>query len=160
MAIFPSIRDVLDSLLRPSQSAGLQAQATRQALSGSVATGVDLLTFKLGLAVDLTPALAATFSSAAGASVNFLITRHYVYGGVDQAKKAWTQFLLYVPAVLISLGLVQLMLAVFHLWLGFPPMPVKIASVPVVFVWTVLSGKYLIFNRRRLELPNELDTSL
>jgi hypothetical protein len=55
---------------------------------------------------------------------------------------------LYVPTVLVSVALTQLILAIFSLWLGFGPMPVKMAAVPVVYVWTVFSGKCLVFDKR------------
>ncbi|MDR2442393.1 MAG: GtrA family protein [Deltaproteobacteria bacterium] len=145
------LRLIVDSIFRPSASDSLKSQAIRQVVSGAAATAADLIVFKIGLILSIPVPCTALISGFSGAVINFLITRHYVFGHIDKQKKGvWTQFAMYIPAVLVSMGLTQLILLVFHLWLNFDPMLVRIAAIPVVYVWTVLCGKYIIFNRRKV----------
>lgn len=118
-------------------------------VSGGVATLTDLILFKLFLLLAVSVLPAAVISGTAGTVLNFFGTRYYVYGETDKQKiKPWTQFALYIPAALISLGIIQVILLIFHLWLGFDPLLVKVAGVPIVFAWTVFNGKYIIFNKK------------
>jgi putative flippase GtrA len=141
-------KDIFRSLWHPAQSDPLKAQAIRQVASGFAATIVDLLFFKIGLIFGVNVLIAAFFSASLATVVNFLITRYYVFGHVSEQKiRALAQFALYIPAVLVSMGLTQLILLVFNIWIGFDPMLVKIAAIPVVYIWTVICGKYIIFKR-------------
>jgi SAM-dependent methyltransferase/putative flippase GtrA len=125
------------------------AQAVRQALAGLIATSADVGVFKLCLMAGIHPMLAAVASFAAGTSTNFCLTRHYVIGEVRrQVRSLPVQFAAYLATGLVSLGIVQALLLVFHVLLGFDPFHVKLASVPVVFVWTVTSSRFLVFRKR------------
>ena len=146
----PIIKRIWDSVLHPGETDNLQSQAIRQTLSGGAATIVDLLVLQLGLALSIPVLLAALMSNSLASFVNFVIIRHYVYGQTERQKKSvWTQAVLYVPAVLVSMGLIQLSLLILSVWLGFHPMLVRIfVCIPVVFCWTLISGKFLIFDKR------------
>jgi putative flippase GtrA len=92
----------------------------------------------------------AVASFAAGTSVNFSLTRHYTVGEPEkQDRGVLAQYAAYLAMGLVSLAAVQAMLGVFHLVMGFDPFLVKLASVPVVFVWTVLASRFLVFTKRR-----------
>jgi SAM-dependent methyltransferase/putative flippase GtrA len=145
----PTPSFVFRSLARPGEDRSIEAQAVRQALAGLFATAADLGTFRLGLALLLHPMACATASFAVGTTVNFFLTRHYVIGEPARQKRSLpVQYLTYVATGLVSLAIVQILLLVFHLLLGFQPFHVKLASVPVVFVWTVLSSRFLVFVKR------------
>jgi putative flippase GtrA len=142
------IRRLAASIFRPSQNQRFGSQFVRQILSGALATSVDLLVFHIGLAWSLSAQAAALISVFSGAVVNFLITRYYVFGHIQEQKKdILTQITFYIPAVLVSLGLTQLIIYVFHNQLGWNPMLVRAGAVPVVYLWTVLCGKFIIFNK-------------
>ncbi|MDR1309370.1 MAG: GtrA family protein [Deltaproteobacteria bacterium] len=149
--MFKGLIGLAISLLRPDRSDNLRGQATRQIVSGLLATLADLAVFKLGLVLGLKVLVSALVSAAVATVVNFMFTRHFVFGQVERQRKGpWTQFALYVPTVLVSVALTQLILSVFSLWLGLDPMLVKVAAVPVVYVWTVFSGKYFVFDKEPL----------
>ncbi|MDR2443870.1 MAG: GtrA family protein [Deltaproteobacteria bacterium] len=140
--------ELVNSLLRPDKSDNIKGQAFRQIISGFTATVVDLAVFKLELILGVNVLLAALVSAGASTLVNFTITKYYVYSQVDRQKKRtrW-QFILYIFTVLVSIGLTQLILLIFSIKHGFDPFLVKIGAVPFVYIWTVLSGKYIVFNK-------------
>jgi putative flippase GtrA len=140
--------ELANSLLRPDKSDNIKGQAFRQIISGFTATVCDLAVFKIGLIFGVNVLVAALLSAAASTVVNFTITKYYVYSQVDRQKKGIkSQFVLYIFTVLVSVGLTQLILLVFNIKLGFDPMLVKVGAVPFVYIWTVLSGKYIVFNK-------------
>lgn len=146
---FPS--RLLESLLHPRRNGALKDQAVRQMASGAVATLADLCVYKMLLMASAHVLLAALIAVFSGAAVNFTITRYYVYGEVGrQSLPAKIQMLLYAPAVAVAIGITQLILYLLSVRRGLDPMLVRIfVCVPVVYFWTLLSGKYLIFNKRR-----------
>jgi SAM-dependent methyltransferase len=90
----------------------------------------------------------AVLSYAAGLTTNFFLARHYVIGEPDrQLRSLPAQFAAYAATGLVSLAVVQILLLVFNVILEFDPFLVKIASVPVVFAWTVLSSRHLVFTK-------------
>jgi putative flippase GtrA len=119
--------------------------------SGTVATLTDIAGFKLGLVAGIEVLTAALLAMTLSSLVNFVITRFYVFGQIVRQRKGWwAQLLMYVPAVLVSIALTRLILYTLSVRGGFDPMLVKIfVAVPAVFVWTFLSGKLLIFDKRR-----------
>jgi putative flippase GtrA len=148
--ILRSVRSILSDLFNPNKSDNIQGQAVRQVVSGAVSTLADLICFKLFLVLGLPVLLAALCSVVLAGTINFCITRRYVFGQVERQNKSLRiQFLFYIPTVLVSAGLTQLILVVFNVWLGFGPMLVRISAVPVVYVWTVLSGKYIVFTKKK-----------
>jgi putative flippase GtrA len=97
----------------------------------------------------------AAASFAVGTTVNFFLTRHYTIGEPEKQDRGITvQYLAYVCTGFVSLAIVQAMLWGFHLVMGFDPFHVKLASVPVVFVWTVLSSRFLVFTKKRAASPS------
>lgn len=117
-------------------------------LSGTVATGIDLAVFQLSLWAGWAIPKAATISFCFAVVVNFILSRLYVYGNVDKQKHlARTQFIFFVLAAFVSLGLTQLMLLILAIHLGLLPILAKILAVPVVFIWTLLAGRYLVFSK-------------
>jgi len=140
----PTLRFVWESLRHPSRDGTLAAQAVRQGLSGSVTTLTDLAVFQLclwgGLAIWLSAAVSFVFALLA----NFLGMRWYVFGDVArQRRNKASQAALYILVALSSLGIIQAWLWVFAVRAGFPPLLVKAAGVPVVFLWTVLAGRFV-----------------
>jgi putative flippase GtrA len=148
--LFTFVKQITESLRHPADNNTLKAQVIRQMASGAIATLTDIISFKLGLLIGLHILLSSLLGLSMGAVVNFIITRHYVYGQIErQKKKASTQFLLYIPTVLVTICITQLIMLILCVKLGFDPMLVKVfVAVPLVFLWTLLSGKYLIFNKR------------
>jgi putative flippase GtrA len=144
------IKRAAASLLHRDREDSLEGQAVRQAASGAAATLIDIGLFKLALGLSAHALPAALISTSAGGAVNFVLSRHYVFGRIERQRRPLAaQILLYVPAVLVAVALNQLILAILCLWLGLPPMPVKIlAATPLVFLWTLFSGRCLIFARR------------
>jgi putative flippase GtrA len=146
--MFKRLFELLNSLIRPDKSDNIKGQAFRQIISGFTATAADLAVFKLELILGVQVLEAALVSAGVSTLVNFTITRYYVFSQVDRQKKQLKlQFLLYIFTVLVSVGLIQLILFVFNIKLGFDPFLVKIGAVPFVYVWTILSGKYFVFNK-------------
>jgi putative flippase GtrA len=143
-----SLASLISSLLSPDKSDNIKGQAVRQILSGFLATITDLAVFQVCLKLDIKVLAAALIAQTFSAVVNFIITKFYVFGHVDrQKKKSRVQFILYIFTVLVSIGLTQLFLLIFSLWLGFEPMLVKIISVPFIFIWTLFCGKYIVFDK-------------
>lgn len=144
------LKRITKSLSRPAECQTLKDQAIRQAASGAAATLADISAFKLCLVIGLHVLIAALISMTLALLVNFAISRRYVFGEVElQKKRAMVQLALYVPAALAAIGLTQLVLYVFNMRLGMDPMLVKIfVAVPLVFLWTLLCGKYLLFDKR------------
>jgi putative flippase GtrA len=146
--MFKKLVELASNLLRPDKSDNIKGQAFRQILSGFTATVCDLAVFKIGLDYGLNVLVAALIAMAASTVVNFTITKYYVYSQVERQKKGIKyQFALYIFTVLVSVGLTQLILLIFNIKLGFDPMLVKIGAVPIVYIWTVISGKYIVFNK-------------
>jgi putative flippase GtrA len=119
--------------------------------SGAVATLTDIAGFKIGLVAGIEVLTAALLAMTLSSLVNFVITRLYVFGQIERQRKGWlVQLLMYVPAVLVSIALTRLILYALSVRGGFDPMLVKVfVAVPAVFLWTFLSGKLLIFDKRR-----------
>jgi putative flippase GtrA len=152
VAIRPGLLGRLkDNLLHPANSQTVEAQVVRQMASGTVATLTDIAGFKLGLVAGIEVLTAALLAMTLSSLVNFVITRLYVFGQIErQRKEWWAQLLMYVPAVLVSIALTRLILYALSVRGGFDPMLVKVfVAVPAVFFWTFLSGKLLIFDKRR-----------
>jgi putative flippase GtrA len=146
--MFKGLIDLMSNLLSPNKSDNIKGQAVRQIISGLTATLCDLAIFQLGLSIGINIFAAALISMTISTVVNFTITRYYVYSQVDRQKRAVkSQFLLYIFTVLVSVGLTQLILLIFSINLGFDPMLVKIGSVPFIYLWTLLSGKYIVFSK-------------
>lgn len=145
----PLISFILDALINPRNDGSLKAQAVRQTLSGAVATSLDLITFKLCLIFGIHPMIAAVISFCVSVSSNFIITRYYVFGEVRrQKKKSTLQLVIFVAASLVSLGILQLFLLIFHFHFGLDAFFVRIITVPVVYIWTILATRYIIFDKR------------
>jgi SAM-dependent methyltransferase/putative flippase GtrA len=145
----PTPAFVARAITRPSEDRSIEAQASRQGVAGLGATIADVGAFRSFLALGVHPMACAAASFAVGTTVNFFLTRHYVFGDTRRQRRSLpAQYAAYVGAGLVSLAIVQLLLLVFHFRLGFDPFRVKLASVPVVFVWTVLSSRFIIFVKR------------
>jgi putative flippase GtrA len=147
-----------DSLLRffhggmppCGENPSIVAQSVRQALSGSLATLVDLSSFQAALWIDINIFLAAFFSFCLALLTNFFVSRNYVYGNVTDYKYSRTkQFFLYIFAAFLSLGIIQIFLLIFAVYLMTPPLLAKILALPPVFIFTLLSGRFLIFRTRQ-----------
>jgi putative flippase GtrA len=148
--MFQRAINLVFGLMSHKRTDDIRGQTFRQIISGSMATAADLLVFKLCLVLGVHVLWAPVVASTVGMLVNFVVTRHFVYGETERQKKsAWLQFALYAPSAAVSIALTQLILLVFSVILSFDPMVVKIVSVPLVFVWTLLSGKYLIFTKKK-----------
>lgn len=146
--MFKGLIDLMSNLLSPNKSDNIKGQAVRQIISGLTATLCDLAIFQLGLSIGINIFAAALISMTISTVVNFSITRYYVYSQVDlQKRSVKSQLILYIFTVLVSVGLTQLILLVFSINLGFDPMLVKICSVPFIYIWTLLSGKYIVFSK-------------
>jgi putative flippase GtrA len=140
---------ILDALVHPKNDSSLKAQAVRQILAGAFTTVLDLLSFKLCLIFGIHPMVAAVISFCVGVLSNFILTRVYVIGDVaKQKKKPQFQLAIYVAACLVSLGIVQVFLLIFHFHFKLDPFVVKIMAVPVVFIWTVLASRYIVFDKK------------
>jgi putative flippase GtrA len=140
---------ILQALIHPSRDNSLKAQVARQFLAGFLTTALDVLTFNLCVVSGLHPMIAAVVSFSLAVLTNFTLTRYYVFGEVRrQKKKTVVQLIIYVLVCFVSLGIVQVFLLFFHFRLGLDPVLVKIISVPVVFIWTVLSGRFIIFDKK------------
>lgn len=125
----------------------MAAQAVRQTLSGAITTSLDLLVFQIGLCAGVPVLVSALLSFCVAVITNFCITRYYVFGDVKRQRKSFrTQFFIYLPLCLVSLALTQVILIIFNLHLGWPPLLVKIMAVPVVLLWTVIAGRFIVFN--------------
>ncbi|MDR1080041.1 MAG: GtrA family protein [Deltaproteobacteria bacterium] len=147
---FPTPSFAFRAVFRPSEDRSIEAQAVRQVLAGLVATLADLSVFRGCLALGLHPMVCAVASFVVGTTVNFYLTRHYTIGEPEkQNRSVGLQYVAYMGTGIVSLAIVQAMLGGFHLVMGFDPFHVKIASVPVVFVWTVLSSRFLVFTKRK-----------
>jgi putative flippase GtrA len=93
--------------------------------------------------------IAAVISITVGLITNFAITKFYVIGEVErQKKKTWFQFFVYVCCAMISLLIVQIFLLIFNIYLGFYAFYVKLATIPVVFMWTVFVSRYVVFDKK------------
>jgi putative flippase GtrA len=139
----------LNSLIYPKKDNSLKAQAVRQLFSGGIATLVDILIFKLCVVSGIYPMIAAVISFCLALLTNFTLSRYYVFGEVDrQKKKPAYQLLIYIPVSFVALGIFQMFLLVFYVYLGMDPVLVKIISVPVVFIWTIISSRYIIFDKK------------
>jgi putative flippase GtrA len=149
------LKYVLNSIIHPRYDNSIKAQAIRQFLSGCVATLCDFFIFWFYITIELDPLLAAICSASASLVVNFFITRYYVIGEIHkQTKTVGAQFLVYVGTALVSLAIFQILLLVFHYWLDFDPLYVKIASIPVVYIWTLLSSRFIVFNKNNNKFAN------
>ncbi|MDR1486798.1 MAG: GtrA family protein [Deltaproteobacteria bacterium] len=150
------VKLIWDSVFHPSQTDCLQSQVIRQAISGFTATVVDLSIFKGLLTLGVWVLLAAFFSSTISIIVNFNITRFYVYGHLSEQKTKTpiVQFVYYILTVSVSLGMVLVILQIFSVRMGYDPLLVKICAIPVVFIWTVVSGRYIVFRRTRKKPPS------
>ena len=145
-----TVKRIIESLLHPAENDALKDQAIRQMASGAVTTLADIGAFKIGLLSGLHVLVASFFAMALAIVINFAITRRYVFGEIQRQRKgALVQFLIYVPAALVSIGLTQAVLFLFCVKMNLSPMPIKVlVAVPLVFLWTLFCGKYLIFNKR------------
>jgi putative flippase GtrA len=144
----PLVGFILNSLTHPGQDNSLKAQAVRQVLSGTTATLMDLVSFKIALILGVHPMIAAVISFCFGTATNFTITRYYVFAEVErQRKRTSAQFVIYLLTCFVSLGIVQAFILVFHFQLGLDPLLAKVLAIPVMFVWTVLSGRFLVFDK-------------
>jgi putative flippase GtrA len=149
---FPTPSFIFFSVFRPSENRSVESQAIRQALSGCLITLLDLLVFQSFIWLGLHPMAAAVVSFIIVVITYFLVTRYYVFGEVrDQKKSVLFQFLVYLSSALLSLGVIQLFLLVFFVWLGFDPLLVRIAAIPFVFALTFFAGKFLIFQKKAAE---------
>jgi putative flippase GtrA len=138
----------LSALGGPSKDNSLKAQAFRLVLAGGAATLVDLSVFKLCVVMGLHPMLAAVVSFCLAFLTNYFLTRHFVFGEVaKQRKKTSAQVFIYFLTCLVSLGIAQAFILLFHFRLGFDPFWAKVLSVPVVFVWSVISGRFIVFDK-------------
>jgi putative flippase GtrA len=149
----PTLYFIYESLFHPHKNETIEAQFIRQILSGTATTLVDLISFYLSIKLGIHPMLAAILSFILAVSTNFTIGKFYVIGGVTkQKKKTLSQFILYTIYALISLGIVQFFLLLFHIFMNFDPLYVKIASVPIVFVWTLIVTRYLVFDKKDIKM--------
>lgn len=142
------IRFVVDRIYSQTENISICLQVLRQILSGALATLTDVIMFQVSLWLGVQVMVAAVISWVFALVVNFCVTRYYVFGQIEKQKFNWLfQFLMYIPAALVSLGIIQVMLFVFVIKIGYHPLLVKILSIPVVFVWTVCSSRYLVFKK-------------
>ncbi len=141
-----TLKFILDSFLSPSTHQSIRSQFLRQLLSGSAAAATDLSVFQCSLWLRAPIWLAATLSFAFAVAVNFSITRRYVFRRAEKpVRQTQSQFLRYLLLALSSLGLTQLILFVFAVRMGFPPLPVKALAIPAIFFWNMLAYRYLVF---------------
>jgi putative flippase GtrA len=140
---------VQESLCLPARNCSVAAQSVRQALSGSLATLVDLSSFQLILWLGVNIFLSAFFSFILALLTNFFIGRNYVFASTGKHEHTcFKQFIVYSFSAIITLGVIQLFLLVFTVYLMFPPILAKILALPPVFVFTLLSGRFLVFRTR------------
>jgi putative flippase GtrA len=146
--IYPLACFIFESIFHPGKDKSLKAQAVRQILAGAATTVVDILIFKLCISAGVHPLVAAVISFCGALLTSFTLTRWYVFGDVrEQKKKTAVQLVIYTLVSLVSLGIAQIFLLVLHFHFMLDPVLVKIMSVPVVFVWTIVSGRFIVFNK-------------
>ncbi|MDR2352985.1 MAG: GtrA family protein [Deltaproteobacteria bacterium] len=142
------IRFFFDSVFHPRHDNSIIAQGARQIINGICATSADLGVFQGFVSIGLHPMLAALISFGVAATTNFFLTRYYVIGEVKiQKKPIFLQYITYVFSAICSLAIAQLFILIFHFGLGLAPFLAKLISVPVIFVFTLTLGRYVIFNK-------------
>jgi putative flippase GtrA len=148
-SIFMFFHFIQESLCFPGRNRSIAAQSVRQALSGGLATLVDLSSFQLILWLGVNIFLSASFSFLLALFTNFFISRNYVFASTGKHEHTCLkQFIVYVFSAIITLGIIQLFLLVFAVYLTFPPILAKILALPPVFVFTLFFGRFLIFRTR------------
>jgi putative flippase GtrA len=145
---YASLKSIRNLLFNPGENNSGAARALRQAVSGSCSSAADLLAFQSLLWIGVPVLLAALISFCLAFAVNFCGMRYYVHGEVEkQRKNAAVQLALMLVASLVPLAVIEGMLLLFSLRLGWPPLLVKILVLPLLFVWTLFAGSRIIFNK-------------
>lgn len=105
---------------------------------------LDLVLFLvLYNAVGLHEQVATAISTSAGITNNFLLNSFFNFRKRDGMLRRFARF---YTVGLIGIGLVAVLLLVFHSWLGVDANVVKIASMPVVAVFQFFLNKRWSFS--------------
>ena len=143
-----SIKELL-YYLKPSKHPSLKAQTMRQLVSGAIATIVDLGCFQLLVYFTINPYLANLMSLYVGTFVNFVLIRCYVFADFRRAFLI-TDFCLYCANAVVVLVIQEACIGVFYGFINLSPLWAKIFSVPIVFIWSIISARFIFIGKFKL----------
>ena len=127
---------------------GTLVQLFRYTIVGGVAFVVDFgLLYVLTEFAHFHYVLSATISFIAGLTVNYLLSRVWVFSQ-SQFQNKKVEFLLFAAIGVVGLGLNDLMIWLLSDFIGLWYMFSKVAATVVTYLWNFFARKYLVFGNR------------
>ena len=121
-------------------------QLLRYGFVGGVAFAVDFgLLYILTEYVNLHFLLSATISFIAGLLINYFLSKRWVFNKSSVKNKS-TEFWIFALIGIVGLGINNLFLWVFTIYVSVHYMASKIITTVIVFFWNFLARKYILFN--------------
>lgn len=138
------MKDIIDCIFRPQPVLTIKIQVMRQVVAGLATTLSDLLAFQFLVCLGVNPYVTNLLTFCFAVAINFTLTRFYVFGNCSRYHIVW-DFSFYFVSCLVSLVISELCLFIFIGSFNFAPLVAKVLSIPIIFVYTCLSSKF-IFN--------------
>lgn len=121
-------------------------QFFRYAFVGGWATVADWGVFALfNEVLKIHYLISAPFAFLMGLTVNYLLSKKFVFSGAPEKTKASTEFLVYAIIGVIGLGLTMVIMWLLTELLGFVPMASKIVATAIVLVWNFVARKVALY---------------
>lgn len=121
----------------------------RFAAVGAVTTCLDIAVFAALAAAGVAPTLANVASYSCGIALSYTLNRRWTFRRRGSLMQALKFVLATTSGLLLSTILLALLTKV------IPPLPAKLATLPVVFLWNYYSTKLWAF--REASSPSEFD---
>ena len=121
-------------------------QFFRYAFVGGWATVADWSVFALfNEVLKIHYLISAPFAFLMGLTLNYLLSKKFVFSGSPEKTKASTEFLVYAIIGVIGLGLTMVIMWLLTEIGGLVPMVSKIIATAVVLVWNFVARKVALY---------------
>lgn len=121
-------------------------QFFRYAFVGGWATVADWGVFALfNEVVKLHYLISAPIAFLMGLTVNYLLSKKFVFSGEKSEHAASTEFVVYGIIGIIGLLMTMIIMYLLTEFVGFIPMVSKIIATAIVLVWNFLARKFVLY---------------
>lgn len=121
-------------------------QFFRYAFVGGWATVADWGVFALfNNVLKIHYLVSAPFAFLMGLTVNYLLSKKFVFSAATEKKSATAEFTVYAIIGLIGLGLTMAIMSLLTEAVGLVPMVSKIIATAVVLVWNFVARKVVLY---------------
>lgn len=121
-------------------------QFFRYAFVGGWATVADWGVFALfNKVINLHYLISAPFAFLMGLTVNYLLSKKFVFSGEKNEHQSSTEFIVYCIIGVIGLLMTMIIMYLLTEFIGFLPMVSKIIATAIVLVWNFLARKFVLY---------------